>query len=735
MPRILYLAFALCLPCLAVTSLAAEPPAAILLDSMTIDTGAPSTLPEALRAIDDSTRQILQFPGRVSARELRALTDAGAEISTYLPENAFLVRLPAVGDREALLRMVGARWAGPWHPGYKVGRGVRELSATDTAATERGSTTRRQLMVQVFPDASVAEVVESLRLLGVPGIVGWRDNAFFPRIRLLLDADQIARHVDAIARLDGVFFVDLEPRRALLNDTTIWVGQSGLDGGQATPVSDHGVLGQGQIVAVFDTGLDPNMCFFRDGVLGLPAINACNGGTAVDLRQRKVLAVDFLWSAECAGGIANNEWDTHDHGTHVAGTVAGDNLAHPLARDAGDGMAPAARLVIQDGGYQVDDCADMPAIGCPVVDLNPIFQQAYDQGARIHTNSWGDKENAAIQNDYSVASQDADEFLWSHKDFLLLFAAGNGGNEKGNVSTPSTAKSVVSVGSTLRANLADTLSDFSSCGPTQDGRIKPEIMVPGTEIVSADNDGSASSSNCGTRLMSGTSMATPGAAGLAALIRQYFADGFFPDGVASASTAFTPSAALLRAALINSGRSMANVDAMPADCQGWGRATLDDTLYFPGDDRRLWVDDESHFAAGSLDEERVYVFGVASGEAFKVTLAWTDFPSTPAAAVHLVNDLDLMVEMPGGATYRGNVFAAGQSTTGGTADRRNTLEQVLVASPQAGLATVRVRSHQIPNGPQPFALVVAGAIELLTGLLFGDSFESGGTTAWAAVEP
>jgi hypothetical protein len=732
MPRILYLPFALFLPCLAVASRAAEPPAAILLDSMTIDTGAPPPLPDALRAADDSARQLLQFPGRVSARELRALDEAGIDVYTYLPEHAFLVRLPPVANRTALLGKVGARWAGPWHPGYKVGRGVRALTADHSA--ERGST-RRQLMVQVFPDVPVAEMVESFRLLGVPGIVGWRDNAFFPRIRLLLDADQIARHVDAIARLDGVFSIDLEPRRALLNDTTIWVGQSGLDGGQTTPVFANGVLGQGQVVAVLDTGLDPDMCFFRDDARGLPAINACNCGTAVAAGQRKVLAVDFLWSAECAGGIANNEWDTQDHGTHIAGTVAGDNLANPLAHDAGDGMAPAARLVIQDGGYQVNECADMPGIGCPVVDLNPIFQQAFDQGARIHTNSWGDKENAAIQNDYSVASQDADEFMWSHKDFLLFFAAGNGGNETGNVSTPSTAKSVVSVGSTMRANLAGTLSDFTSCGPTEDGRIKPEIMVPGSDIVSADSDGSATSSNCGTRLNSGTSMATPGAAGLAALIRQYFADGFYPDGAASASSAFAPSAALLRATLINSGRGMADVDPMPADCQGWGRATLDDTLYFPGDDRRLWVDDESSYAAGSLDEERIYSFGVEAGEAFKVTLAWTDFPSTPAAAIHLVNDLDLIVEMPGGVTYRGNVFTAGQSSPGGAPDRRNTLEQVLVATPQAGLATVRVRSHQIPSGPQPYALVVAGDLEPLTGLFFGDGFESGDTTAWTVTQP
>ena len=71
---------------------------------------------------------------------------------------------------------------------------------------------------------------------------------------------------------------------------------------------------------------------------------AGNGGTTVDVNQRKVLAVDFLTSTECAGGIASTEWDTQGHGSHVAGTIAGDNFANPIAHDAGDGMAPGANI-------------------------------------------------------------------------------------------------------------------------------------------------------------------------------------------------------------------------------------------------------------------------------------------------------------------------------------------------------------------------------------------------------
>ena len=260
--------------------------------------------------------------------------------------------------------------------------------------------------------------------------------------------------------------------------------------------------------------------------------------------------------------------------------------------------------MIQDAGYQVDNCADLPALGCPVVDLNPFFQQAYTQGARLHTNSYGDNENAPIQNNYTAASQDVDEFMWNHKDFQIFFAAGNSGPAAGSVGSPSTAKNVVSVGATLRGTSAETMASFSSCGPTDDNRIKPDLTIPGTSIISAGNDGNVGTNNCGEATMSGTSMASPAAAGFGALARQYFTDGFYPSGVATPADAFAPSSALVKATLLNSAQNMTGVaQPIPSNCQGWGRILLDNALYFPGDARRLWVkDDTVGFPTGSSGE-------------------------------------------------------------------------------------------------------------------------------------
>ena len=92
-----------------------------------------------------------------------------------------------------------------------------------------------------------------------------------------------------------------------------------------------------------------------------------------------------------------------------------------------------------------------------------------------------------------------------------------------------------------------------------------------------------------------------------------------------------------------------------------------------------------------------------------MTLVWSDYPSTAAAAVNLVSDLDLVVTGPGGTAYWGNNFSGGWSQAGGSADRTNNVENVYIQVAAASSWTVEVRGYNVPNGPQPYALVVDGA--------------------------
>jgi subtilisin family serine protease len=513
---------------------------------------------------------------------------------------------------------------------------------------------------------------------------------------------------ESIAAWPELFWVGRRPLYRLLNDASAWVGQSGLDGSQSTPVYDNGLHGEGQIVGVLDTGLDADMCQFYDDAEGLPPANTGPGAGSPDPDQRKVLVVNFLYSGD--DPALPWDWDSHDHGTHVAGTIAGDNPLSPGIRDGMDGMAPAAKLVVQDGGFGTDDCADLPAIGCPAADLYPFFEQAYLQGARIHSNSYGDRENFTPHNIYSDGSEAADAFMWDHPEFLLVFAAGNNGPAFASVASPATAKNVLAVGATNHGSSAGSLATFSSLGPTHDGRIKPDVTAPGANIISADNDNDTATYNCSGRSMSGTSMACPTAAGLAALVREYYVKGYYPTGTATPANSLTLSAALLKATLIAAARAMeSELIPPPSDQQGWGRLLLDDALFFPRDGRKLFAEDAVERFVSSGDPPDLYDIEILnSAEPLQVVLAWTDYPSNPAASVNLVNDLNLEVTSPSGDIYLGNVFSGGASVTGGSADILNNVEVVRIESPETGSWTVRVHPHAIPQPTQGYGLVATG---------------------------
>lgn len=687
---------------LAATPILAEE-GRIALRSGAID---PVRVPASVAAGPDARIRLVTFPGPPSAAQLAALEAAVERVYTYLPEHTFLVKSHEGSSLLDDPSSLGASWTGPFLAAAKI--------SPEIAAAEGNDTRLRMVMVHLFPDADLQATVAEIEKLAGKKVEGAAQRQRFSRVRLLLTDAEIARLRDTLAEMGAVFWLERESRKVLKNDSSVLVGQSGPTG-TTTPLFDHGLLGAGQIVAVLDTGVDIDSCYFWDAANGLPAINACDGGTAVELAQRKVIAVDFLWQNECNGGLSNTEWDNQGHGTHVGGTVAGDDFAQPGTHNSRDGMAPQAKLVVQDCGFQTNNCADCPGIGCPVVDLVPIFQQTYNQGARIHTNSWGDEENDPNYGQYTSGSQDADEQMWNQKDFLLIFAAGNNGGTTNTVDSPSTAKSVISVGSTLRGTSAGSISGFSSRGPTDDGRIKPDLTFPGSSIQSASNDTNINSFNCNNNGSSGTSMATPGVAGMAALTRQYYAQGYYPSGAPNAPDGFNPSAALVKATLINSATQMSGEGTIPNNIQGWGRVLLDNALHLQGDAQKLFIDDNTTgFPNGSSGDTRTYQVSVGAGQPFEVTLAWTDYPSTPAASINLVNDIDLEVSGPDG-TFLGNVFSGGQSATGGVADRRNNVEQVFRTSPTAGLWTITLRSFTVPQGPQPFALVVTGAISQCAG--------------------
>jgi hypothetical protein len=517
--------------------------------------------------------------------------------------------------------------------------------------------------------------------------------------------------------------------------------QSGWGGTGATPIFDHGIYGQRQIIAILDTGLDWDSCYFREPDGSRPPINTgtpAHGLSAsnVDTSRRKVIAYDFLYSCDqfpgafgCDDPSDPKAYDNARHGTLAASVAAGD-AGTPLIHDfAADGIAPGAQLIIQDGGFiGGDNCSQRPGFGCPV-NLTPILDQAYQQGARIQSNSWGDQQGTpqglpTPTANYSAGARDVDAFVWSHPDMLLIFDTGNYPTNSppplSSLAAPGCAKNTMQVGGTRYSAyhvIDDVVTPFSLLGPTRDGRIKPDVVAP-SYVLAGDSDGDVTTTDCVTSLQSGTSWSAPTVAGEAALVRQYFTDGFYPTGVATASHAFVPSAALLKATLIAAARAVPNdwiynvgttpAGPVPSYEQGFGFPVLDDALYFPGDRARVRIADVPLSQGLAQGETASLRLNVVPDAPLKVVLVWTDPAGTPRGVSdptpELVNDLDLRVTDASGNTLLGN-----ESLHPGQPDRLNNVEVVSIALPPGGQYTVSVTASRLGFGTrQSYALVVTG---------------------------
>ena len=541
---------------------------------------------------------------------------------------------------------------------------------------------------------------------------------------------------------------------AAANDLTVTSMQSG---STTTPLHDRGLHGQGQLIAILDTGVDWGICYLAEDDGSRPPINTGTptGGLEwqnIDYGRRKIVAYNFLYSCDQFPGArgcddpdapqdfssTTNAYDNQGHGTHAAATAAGDRGAR-IVHDSGDSIAPAAKLVVQDAGaifdgnqLVPDNCTHRPGIGCPV-NITPILEQAYRQGVRIHSNSWGDQQGTPSgpfvpTANYSQSARDVDAFVHANPDMLVVFNTGNylgsdfspvGQPPASSLSAPGAAKNTIQVGGTrgYEGQRDDVIANYSRIGPTRDGRIKPDLVAPAFVLAGDARVFTKDPSGCTATGANGTSWAAPTIAGAAALVRQYYTEGFYPSGTRSAGSALTPSAALMKATLIAAARrvpgrvtgaSRFTTDPVPSYEQGFGFPVLDDVLYFQGDQRRLRVWDVA--AAGGLAQGESFTttVDVRPGTSLKAVLVWTDPPGRATTAAdtspQLVNDLDLRVTAPGGTLHSGNA-----TLTGGQPDRLNNVEVVSVESPDAGKWTITGSASRLGSGPrQGWALVVTG---------------------------
>ncbi|MEK6903201.1 MAG: S8 family serine peptidase [Nanoarchaeota archaeon] len=431
------------------------------------------------------------------------------------------------------------------------------------------------------------------------------------------------------------------------------------------------LYGKNQIIGISDSGLDTGN----------------NDSSMHDDLEGRILEL-----VNKAPTRLTKPWDQNGHGTHVAGSVlgngnlSGSNSGQHQYLSSYAGSAPEASLIFQAVG---DDQGTNFIYPPYPISMN-LFLPTYQQGGRFHSNSWG-SIGSVFYGMYENTAQDIDQFTNQYQEFLVLFAAGNNGySGRVTVIPPSTNKNGLSVGA------ADTQTPgqragFSSQGPTLDGRYKPDVLAPGTNIVSTKSSLGRSCyslpSNPQYCTFSGTSMATPHLAGLAALIREYYQT--FKQHP-------NPSAALIKATVFAGTDTMGKT--IPDPEVGWGRVNM--TRSLPSDGTYLaYFDITQGLLTG---KQHNYTISVHQGKPLTVMLVWTDVAANvlPLNGTKLVNDLDLIITAPNGTVYVGNDV---QPPYSDKFDRINNVERVSLSTPASGKYTISIRGFNVPLGTQNYA--------------------------------
>jgi hypothetical protein len=654
----------------------------------------------------------------------------------------------------------------PYRPAMKVSPKLRadagrDLDADALAAVAADELDDQTQMVEVsvFPGESVNEVAARIRRAG---------GTVVSTLPHSLVATVASATIAELADLQGVVGVLPYAPPELHNDKARQVMQVPVDQTFAGAI----LKGTGQIIGIADSGLDS----------GDPArMHADVQGRVVGVVSWPVDPTVTPFTNDPPGSDDGPADEHSGHGTHVTGSVLG-NGATAVAQGAipvPAGVAPEAKVFFQAVEQRVNwktreevlaaglnpgnDWPPEPVglRGLPN-DLGALFQQAYLAGARIHTNSWG----AAAKGDYTQNAQAVDQFMWEHPDMLILFSAGNDGVDtadplgvidEDSIGSPGTAKNCLTVGASEnnrprgsqpppgrdvlwsdspkypmmgaaghRSDNIDGMAAFSSRGPVDVDRIKPDVVAPGSNVLSLL---SSVFPNAQTPLhgrlpeghplrrfycwSGGTSMATPLVAGAAALVRQHLVE---QRGHLQPNR--KPSGALIKAFLINGAVAMAGqfpgeIPAGPNVVCGFGRIDLTRSLAPEPLRRTLFADEPEH--AVSAGQERSYQVRAADrARPVKVTLVWTDAPALPGAGAALQNKLYLRVQAPDGGVTNGDLHPIDQV--------KNNVQQVVIAAPAAATYTIRVRgvevTRQAPGaGPgaaprQDFALAVSNAVSV-----------------------
>lgn len=654
----------------------------------------------------EQTEWIVQFKNRITENTKKELQQSAVVIYSYLPEDALIVRTD-FRTAKLLLTDANVQAVLAFQPFMK-------MSPTLGLLTDLTSGTRETFIVSVF-DQSERSIIENNLKNKIKNILIQKSAA---RNFVVTTERANLAAIAAVAGVENVqAFVQVEPLHILLDESDAGASAAGdysdINGFETgTKVMNfgaawaQGLTGQNQIAGMADTGLDSG--------------------------DARAIHADFAGAVKSgyAVGMFGKTWaDPMGHGTHVAGSVLGRGTASGGLLKGG---AHSAQMVAQGMWSPILNNLSVPS------NLAGMFNQAYADGARIHTNSWGAAANFGAYEKMAIT---VDEVMFAKEDLLILFAAGNSGVDKNrdgridanSIGTPGTAKNALTVGASenllstggIQRKIGDLkpapenwpvapitgskLSDdingiamFSSRGPTADGRTKPDIVSPGTNILSVRSQQPKAEVLWGAYnqdyvFSGGTSMACPLTAAGAAIARQ-----FLIEKMAQVK----PSAALVKAYLLHTAtemfpgqygevglaRGQELMTLRPNNDEGYGRVNMAQVVSLR-QTGSLMIFDSAGVETGKTESK---VFVAPKAGHLVVNIVWTDAPGSANASKALVNDLDLEVTLPDGKILAVN-------------DQVNNHAFVQGTTP-AGEISIKIKGTNVPMGKagkQAFALVAS----------------------------